>query len=310
MMENLNRMAVFATVVIEGSLAAAGRRLGISASAVSQHLRQLESSVGVPLLHRSTRKLTLTDAGAAFFPGCEAMLKSARDAEQRLAERRDTLSGELRISSTVGIGGQPLCEALTPLLQQHPGLQLRIIATDNVLDMIEHRIDIALRVNRQLSDSRVIAHQLVNWPLVICATPRYLSIHGVPERPEDLVQHRWISGIHSGGTVNARSIELHHLRLPPVKLRLAEGQVLSDSMHVVRAFTLAGQGISLQPLFEIQDKLRSGELMLLLPEWRPASIRLTALTLERVLPEKTRQALQALGDYFRRIDAVPLADNR
>lgn len=301
MMENLNRMAVFASVVKEGSLAAAGRRLGISPSAVSQHLRQLEKAVGVPLLHRSTRKLTLTDAGAAFYPGCAAMVNSARDAEQRLAEMRDTLSGELRISSTVGIGGQPLCEALTPLMQQHPGLQLRIIATDNVLDMIEHRIDIALRVNRQLSDTSIIAHPLAEWPLVICAAPRYLSLHGVPEQPEDLLQHRWISGIPSGGNINGRMIELHHLRQPPVTLRVAETQVCSDSMHVVRAFTLAGQGISLQPLFEIQDKLRSGELMLLLPEWRPAAFRLTALTLERVLPEKTRQALQALRDYFRRI---------
>jgi len=300
-MENLNRMAVFATVVKEGSLAAAGRRLGISASAVSQHLRQLESAVGVPLLHRSTRKLTLTDAGAAFFPGCEAMVNSAHDAEQRLAEMRDKLSGELRISSPVGIGGQPLCDALTPLIQQHPGLQLRIIATDNVLDMIEHRIDIALRVNRQLNDASVIAHQLVEWPLVICAAPRYLSEHGVPQQPEDLVRHRWISNTASGDSVNGRMIELHHLRQPSVKLRIAEGQVVTDSMHVVRAFTLSGQGISLQPLFEIQDKLRSGELMLLLPEWRPPAFRLTALTLERVLPEKTRQGLRALRDYFRQI---------
>ncbi|MBP2171246.1 DNA-binding transcriptional LysR family regulator [Erwinia toletana] len=307
MMENLNRMAVFATVVSEGSLAAAGRRLGISASAVSQHLRQLETAVGVPLLHRSTRKLTLTDAGAAFFPGCEAMLGSAREAEQRLAEMRDTLSGELRISSTVGIGGKPLCEALTPLLQQHPGLQLRIIATDQVLDMIEHRIDIALRVNRQLNDTTIIAHQLVAWPLVVCASPRYLSLHGVPETPEDLIAHRWITGMPASG-VNARNIELHHSHYPAVRLRIAEGQVISDSMSVIRDFTLAGQGISLQPLYEIQDKLRSGELMLLLPEWRPASLRLTALTLERVLPEKTRQALQVLRDYFQRIDAATLAE--
>lgn len=308
MMENLNRMAVFATVVREGSLAAAGRRLGISPSAVSQHLRQLESAVGVPLLHRSTRKLALTDAGAAFYPGCETMLNSAQQAEQRLAEMRDTLSGELRIASTVGIGGQPLCQALTPLLQQHPGLQLRIFATDNVLDMIEHRIDIALRVNRQLEDASVIAHPLADWPLVVCAAPRYLSEHGVPEQPHQLAQHRWISGMPTGGTVNGRLIELHHARHAPLKLRLEPGQVISDSMNVVRAFTLAGQGISLQPLLEIQPLLRSGELMLLLPEWRPAPFRLTALTLERVLPEKTRQVLQALRRHFRQIATQALAD--
>lgn len=292
-MEKLNRMAVFAIVVSEGSLAAAARRLGMSPSAVSQHLRALEQAVGVPLLHRSTRKLTLTDAGAAFYPGCEAMLEHAQQAERRLAEMRDTLSGELRISATVAIGGQPLCSALSPLLLQHPGLQLKVIATDNVLDMIEHRIDIALRFSRQLGDANVIAHPLAEWPMVICASPAYLSRHGVPETPDALSAHRWIHG-----HTFYRHIDLHHPRAGKVTLRLSEGQVISDSMMVVREFTLAGMGISLQPLHEIGHELRSGQLMLLLPEWRADMLKLTALTLERVLPEKSRQALHALRHYF------------
>ncbi|MEJ4043979.1 LysR substrate-binding domain-containing protein [Erwinia sp. SLM-02] len=295
-MEKLNRMAVFAIVVSEGSLAGAARRLGMSASAVSQHLRALEQAVGVPLLYRSTRKLTLTDAGAAFYPGCEAMLSHAREAERRLAEMRDTLTGELRISATVGIGGQPLCSAMSPLLLQHPGLRLRIIATDNVLDMIEHRIDIALRFSRQLGDASMIAHPLVEWPMVICAAPAYLTRHGVPETPQQLAGHRWIQG-----HVYQRVIELHHPREETQILRLGEGQVQSDSMLVIREFTLAGMGLSLQPLNEIRAELNSGQLMVLLPEWRAPSLKLTALTLERVLPEKSRQALQALRDYFSKI---------
>ena len=301
-MEKLNRMAVFAVVVSEGSLAAAARRLGMSPSAVSQHLRALEQAVGVPLLYRSTRKLTLTDAGAAFYPGCEAMLNHAQEAERRLAEMRDTLSGELRISATVGIGGQPLCSALSPLLLQHPGLRLRIIATDNVLDMIEHRIDIALRFSNRLADASIIAHPLAAWPMVICAAPGYLSRHGVPQTPQDLEQHRWIHG-----HVYQRHIELRHPREPPQTLRLTEGQVLSDSMLVIRAFTVAGMGVSLQPLHEIHQELSSGQLMRLLPEWRAPSLKLTALTLERVLPEKNRQALRALRDYFAKIPPSGLA---
>lgn len=301
-MEKLNRMAVFAIVVSEGSLAAAARRLGMSASAVSQHLRALEQAVGVPLLYRSTRKLTLTDAGAAFYPGCEAMLNHAQEAERRLAEMRDTLTGELRISATVGIGGQPLCSAMSPLLLQHPGLRLRIIATDNVLDMIEHRIDIALRFSRQLSDASIIAHPLVEWPMVICAAPAYLTRYGVPETPQQLAGHRWIQG-----HLYQRVIELHHPREEMQTLRLSEGQVQSDSMLVIREFTLAGMGLSLQPLNEIRAELNSGQLMVLLPEWRAPSLKLTALTLERVLPEKSRQALQALRDYFSKIPLSGLA---
>lgn len=301
-MEKLNRMAVFAIVVSEGSLAAAARRLGMSASAVSQHLRALEQAVGVPLLYRSTRKLTLTDAGAAFYPGCEAMLNHAQEAERRLAEMRDTLTGELRISATVGTGGQPLCSAMSPLLLQHPGLRLRIIATDNVLDMIEHRIDIALRFSRQLSDASIIAHPLVEWPMVICAAPAYLTRYGVPETPQQLAGHRWIQG-----HLYQRVIELHHPREEMQTLRLSEGQVQSDSMLVIREFTLAGMGLSLQPLNEIRAELNSGQLMVLLPEWRAPSLKLTALTLERVLPEKSRQALQALRDYFSKIPLSGLA---
>ncbi|OMQ27109.1 LysR substrate-binding domain-containing protein [Serratia oryzae] len=301
-MDKLNRMAVFATVVAEGSFAGAARRLGMTPSAISQHMRSLEKAVGVPLLHRSTRRLALTEAGAAFYPGCEAMLQEAQRAEQRLAELRDTLVGELRIATTVGIGGGPLAEALAPLLLAHPKLTLRILADDQVVDMIEQRVDISLRVNLQLADTSLIAHHLSAWPMVLCAAPRYLSQHGVPETPQDLVQHRWITGSSHGF-----HLDLHHQSGENFKLRLAAGQIVSGSMNVMRAFTRMGLGISGQPLYEISDELRRGELIALLPEWRPAPFRLHALTLERVLPEKTRQALHYLRDYFRRHGEKPLA---
>ncbi|PAA98300.1 LysR family transcriptional regulator [Serratia fonticola] len=296
-------MAVFATVVAEGSFVAAARRLEMTPSAVSQHMRSLEKSLGMPLLHRSTRRLALTDAGEAFYPGCEAMLQEAQRAEQRLAELRDTLVGELRIATTVGIGSGPLAEALAPLLLAHPKLTLRILADDQVVDMIEQRVDISLRVNLQLADTNLIAHPLTAWPMVLCAAPRYLSQHGVPETPQELEQHRWITG--SGHGLH---LDLHHHAGETFKLRLAAGQVVSGSMNVIRAFTRNGLGISGQPLYEIGDELRRGELIALLPQWRPAPYRLHALTLERVLPEKTRQALHYLREYFRRHGEKPLAN--
>lgn len=301
-MDKLNRMAVFAVVVAQGSFTAAAHRLGMSPSAISQHIRSLEKTVGVPLLHRSTRRLVLTEAGEAFYPGCEAMLQEAQRAEQRLAELRDTLVGELRIATTVGIGNGPLAEALAPLLLAHPKLMLRILADDRVVDMIEHRVDISLRVNLQLADSNLIAHPLTTWPLVLCAAPRYLSQYGVPETPQELVQHRWITSGEHGF-----HLDLHHQSGETFKLRLAAGQIVSASMNVIRAFTRIGLGISGQPLYEISDELRRGELIALLPEWRPAPFRLHALTLERVLPEKTHQALHYLRDYFHRHTEKPLA---
>lgn len=247
-MDKLNRMAVFAVVVAEGSLSAAGRRLGMSASAVSQHMRTLEQSLGVALLHRSTRKLTLTDAGAAFYPGCKTMLHEASQAEQRLAEMRDTLVGELRIATTIGLGGTPLAQALAPLLQAHPKLSLRILANDEIINLIDIRADIALRVNRQLDDASYIAHPLATWPMVLCASPRYLNRSGIPESPHELTQHQWListnDAIPTSITLQKRSGEVCKIRLPDI----ATG---SSSMNVLRAFTLEGLGISVQPLYEI-----------------------------------------------------------
>ncbi|MNH36210.1 transcriptional regulator [compost metagenome] len=116
------------------------------------------------------------------------------------------------------------------------------------------------------------------------------------------MQHRWISGIYSGA-----HLDLHHLGGQQLKLRLAEGQIVSDSMTVMRAFTRSGLGISVQPLNEIEDELQRGELIQLMPEWRPAPLRLHALTLERAMPEKNRQALRYLRDYFRRHTEKSLA---
>ncbi|WP_423731202.1 LysR family transcriptional regulator [Hafnia paralvei] len=294
-MDKLNRMAVFAVVVAEGSFSAAGRRLGMSPSAVSQHMRTLEQDLGVTLLHRSTRKLTLTDAGAAFYPGCKAMLHEASQAEQRLAEMRDTLVGELRIATTIGLGGAPLAQALAPLLLAHPKLSLRILANDEIINLIDVRADIALRVNRQLDDASYIAHPLAVWPMVLCASPRYLNRCGIPETPDELSQHQWL--VNTNEAVPA-SIELHRNNGETRKIRMPDIATGSSSMNVLRAFTLEGVGISIQPLYEIEYELKRGDLVLLLPEWRPAPLKLHALTLERVHTEKSRQAMQCLRDYF------------
>lgn len=294
-MDKLNRMAVFAVVVAEGSFSAAGRRLGMSPSAVSQHMRTLEQDLRVTLLHRSTRKLTLTDAGAAFYPGCKAMLHEASQAEQRLAEMRDTLVGELRIATTIGLGGAPLAQALAPLLQAHPKLSLRILANDEIINLIEVRADIALRANRQLDDASYIAHPLAVWPMVLCASPRYLNRCGIPETPDELSQHQWL--VNTNEAVPA-SIELHRNNGETRKISLPDIATGSSSMNVLRAFTLEGIGISIQPLYEIEYELKRGDLVLLLPEWRPAPLKLHALTLERVHTEKSRQAMQCLRDYF------------
>ena len=143
-MDQLKRMAVFAEVVAAGSLSAAARRLGMTPSAVSQHLRQLEDALGLALLHRSTRKLTLTEAGARYVEGCTAMVAAARAADQALVLHRDEPEGELRIAMTVGFGRR-IAPALAPLLAVFPALQLHLQVEDGFTDLVAHRIDLAIR---------------------------------------------------------------------------------------------------------------------------------------------------------------------
>lgn len=165
-MEDLKRMAVFAAVVQHGSMSGAARALGMSTSAVSQQVRKLESDGGVTLLHRSTRKLALTEAGQRYHARCAAMCAAADQARAELAASRDAPSGELRLSATVGFA-RHIAPALGELLAAHPALRLRLLVDDSPIDLINARIDLAVRYGR-LQDSTWAARRLggMQWYLL------------------------------------------------------------------------------------------------------------------------------------------------
>lgn len=157
--DKLKRMALFAEIVDSGSLSAAARRLGSTPSAVSQQLRLLEEALGLVLLHRSTRRLTLTEAGERYYPACAAMVAQARSADQALERLRDEPEGELRLAAPIGFG-ELLASALEPL-RRHPRLRLHLLLDDTPIDLIGERVDLALRVGR-FTDSSLVARRLGN----------------------------------------------------------------------------------------------------------------------------------------------------
>eukprot|EP01034_Spumella_vulgaris_P025007 gene25007-31410_t len=158
-MDDLKRMAVFATVVQHGSMTGAARALGMSPSAVSQQVRQLEREGGVTLLHRSTRKLALTEAGQRYHAQCAAMCAAAEQARAELAASRDAPSGELRLSATVGFA-RHIAPALGGLLAQYPALRLRLLVDDAPIDLINARVDLAVRFGRLADSSWAARHSL------------------------------------------------------------------------------------------------------------------------------------------------------
>lgn len=300
-MDQLKRMAVFAEVVAVGSMTAAAARLGMTPSAVSQHLRQLERALGVALLHRSTRKLTLTEAGARFHTGCAAMVAAAREAEQALDRLRDEPEGELRLAAPIGFGSL-LATALAPL-RSYPKLRLHLLLDDTLIDLIDGRIDIALRVGEQ-ADSALVARKLGSMPRQLCASPAYLSARGWPQQPRDLLQHDWLSG-----RPRAPSVEMLELLGPDgarETLRL-EGRVHATQITALHALCVAGWGIAMGVSEDDRQALADGRLLPVLPGWSLPDYPLYAVTPRRgEQPAKVRHALDLLAAHFAQPRAAAL----
>lgn len=294
-MDQLKRMAVFAEVVAAGSLTAAARQLGMTPSAVSQHLRQLESTLGLALLHRSTRKLTLTEAGARYIEGCTAMVAAARSADQALARHRDEPEGELRIAAPIGLGGL-LAQALAPL-RSHPKLFLRLLLDDALIDLINERVDIALRVGN-FPDSSLVARKLGSLQAQMCAAPAYLAERGWPRVPQDLAAHDWLGGRPS--TQGIETLLLHNdageQATVPVASRAHASQV--TALH---SLCVEGWGISVVASDDDRRALTDGRLVPVLPGWQLPEMPVYAVTPRRgEQPAKVRHALALLVAHFER----------
>jgi DNA-binding transcriptional LysR family regulator len=295
MINDLKRLALFAEVVRAGSLTAAARRLRISTSAVSQQLRTLEQAHGVTLLHRSTRKISLTDAGARFAEHCEAMLLAAERAEQQLTLARDAPEGELRVAAPVGFA-RHIAPAFAPLLAAHPSLRLMLLVDDALIDLIASRIDLAFRGGR-LPSSTSVARLICHFEWVICASPTYLSRTTVPNTPADLLTHQWIGLPRDGQHM---ILELHGPGDARETLRL-EPRIISNNQYTLHQMCIAGLGLAVCVRPDVDDDLRAGRLVTV-SEWRPASGPIWAVTPQREgQPAKVRHAIEAMRNYLRSV---------
>lgn len=284
-MDQLKRMAIFATVVEQRSMRAAAQALGMTPSAVSQQIRALEDALGVSLLHRSTRKLALTEAGARYHAGCAAMLAAARSAEEALAALRDAPEGELRIAAPVGFAGL-IALALGPLLVAHPRLRLQLLTEDQPTDLIAERIDLALRVGAW-ADSSLVARRLGSLPMALYAAPSYLARRGTPATPEALAGHELLA-------MSGRPLELLGADGRALTVAVAP-RVLANTLLSLQPMCIAGLGIAALATPAVEEDLRAGRLLPLLAGWRLPALDVWAVTPRRdAQPAKVRHALEAL----------------
>ncbi|XZU77591.1 LysR family transcriptional regulator [Acinetobacter baumannii] len=296
MLDQLRAMGVFACVVEKSSFSGAARELGITTSAVSQQIRSLENEMDVILLHRSTRKLSLTEAGQAFFSSCQEMLAAAERGKIRINELRDDLIGDLRIATTPDLAVQHIIPALSHWMSAHRGLSVHFEVGHRYIDLIEERIDIAVRMSStavEESDS-VIPMAFVDQILV--ASPSYLNQTSPILHPNDLNNHELLS---INAMNDSRSFNFQHAKTgEKLNIEMAS-RLQSNNLQVAKALCQQAHGIARILYLDAQKELKNGSLIEILPDWKlPAFTLYAEIAKHDQQPMKIQRCVEALKQYF------------
>lgn len=294
-MVNLGRLkliAIFCQVVESGSMRKASQELGMTGPAVSQFINQLEAELKVTLLYRSTRRISLSEAGQKYYSEGKKVMIAAKNADNMISEINDALTGELRMSAPVGFAGEPLAKVLRDLLETNPELRASVLAGDRNIDPIAERLDIAINVGKP-SDSNYIYHHIGKMQLKLVASPEYIGRYGRPSHPSNLDSHRWLGILNPEERGGPKEIEFSH----PVQTSVTfdpKSQMVFNDMNVMIENAVQGLGVALAPALEIKSKLNSGLLVQLLPDWTCNDLEVFALTVDKNIPNKVRTLLDKL----------------
>ena len=286
-------MQAFAAVVDAGSFIGASGALAMSKAGVSRQIAELETRLGVRLLHRTTRKLSLTEDGEVFYARCRELLGGLAEAEAEVTARSGQALGVLKVSAPVTFGLLHLAGLWAGFMAAHPNVSLEVMLSDRMVDLVEEGFDVAVRVAR-LPSSSLVSRKLSTTRMVLCATPKYLKKHGMPKHPSELSRQQVLAYtlLATGETWEFDGPEGH------VSVRVTP-RMHSNSGDTCRAAALEHQGMILQPTFLIADDLRSGRLVEVLPQYRSLELGIYALypTRKHVLP-KVRLLIDYLVQAF------------
>ncbi len=293
-LDQLRRMALFAMVAREGSFTAVAQQQNIATSAISSAVTQLETELGIRLLHRSTRQLSLTDAGTLFLKRCEAMLFEANSAHEEISQMSGQLAGQLTITASNLEAQSLVLPALAPLLRAHPKLLLNLRVDDHQMDLVANGVDMAIRAGR-LADSSLVARPLTGLPEVLVAAPSYVAQYGMVEEIADLAHHRIIA---FEPFAQPNQLSLIDERGAQQTVQLSIG-AKTDSVEVVRQLACLGVGIARLPRIAVADALRRGELVQVLRAYRLPAIQIYAVTIKRDLqPPKVLAAIEHIQQFI------------
>jgi DNA-binding transcriptional LysR family regulator len=265
-MENLTGMAVFARVAEAKSFTEAARRLGLSKSVVSKQLARLERALGARLLNRTTRRLSLTEAGAAYYEHCARMVAEAEAAEQAVSRLRAVPRGILRVSSPAAFGHLHIAPAIPEFLERFPEVEVELVMNDRLVDLAEEGYDVAIRMVEQPGPN-LVARRLAPVRWAVCATRRYLRRHGRPQAPAELARHNCLYYSYMGSGSEWRFSGPQGMESVQVP-----GNFRVNNSEAVRQAALGHLGVALLPTFTVGPDLQAGRLQSLLPGYDPLGV--------------------------------------
>lgn len=268
-MDKFNSIRAFTLVVESGSFAGASRLLGISRSAVNKLVFNLETYLGVQLLNRSTRQVSPTQTGLAFYERCANILTELQEAELAISEWQQQPQGNLRINAPMSFGTINLAQAIANFICQYPQLKVELTLEDRFVDPIAEGYDLVVRIAEKVESASLIVQKLTTINLKLCASPEYLAEYGTPSQPEDLVNHYCLHY----GYLNSP----HHWHLyskNEEKIIKIKGRLYSNNGEVLAQGAVNSLGITLLPEFIVEEYLQQAKLVTILPEYSPSELSL------------------------------------
>lgn len=293
-MPDLSQLELFTRVVETGSFTAAAAQLGVSKSFVSRQLGALEDRLGARLLHRTTRKVTLTDVGRVFHQRCARILEELEDAELAVSNLQNHARGTLRISAPMSFGVRYVAPVVASFMRQHPELTVDIDFSDRRVDLVEEGFDVAVRIGR-LADSSFVARKLAESQTVIVASEAYLEARGVPRTPYELREHACLRYAYQSG--GAQTWQLEGPGGKEVAIHV-HGRAISNNGDALLEAAMEGLGIALAPDFLACRALREGRLRRILTDWGWPTRVWAVYPHSRHLSAKVRLFVEHLREVF------------
>lgn len=263
-MDKLGDLEIFVSVVKQKGLAAAGKKIGVSAASVTTRINRLESTYGVRLLTRTTRQVSLTAEGAEFYQRCLKILTDVAHAEENLVSSKGELIGSLKVTATVDIGKQMIAPLLAEFINANPKVKAHLQLADHVVNLIEDDYDLAIRFG-SLADNRLVARKITDNHRVLFSSPEYLAKHGVPKNPEELASHKLLAMARDDKSLDVWHFEKNGKQ----SLQQIQPYMTSNDGALIREWVIQGHGIGLKSVCDLKTDLMSGRLVTLLDDYRP-----------------------------------------